>query len=316
MKRIISIIFIILLSFACASGPGDRVSQRKNMPAPAEKNISSKLNKNKTIPNNTNIHYNNNYCTECHINYPKNSEIAKRNLKFNGDYKLLCKCHDEGPGRNLHPVDIIPSKEIKTRIPSGFPLSDGKITCSTCHDISVQCKDISEIYYKQEDFLRGGPYNNKLDECFLCHDSNDFKRYNPHKQLTKNGDIIKETCLYCHSEVLDVKDRDNKAGLKLIGSRTALCRGCHMNTNGTSLHDKHISRLPTADVLGRIKATEKKFNIRLPLTAHGMVTCVTCHNPHEKNLIPGYRSGAIEAEQYDTSAGFSGAVCTKCHEMQ
>ena len=287
------------------------------MPAPAEKDIS-KLDKNKAISNNTNIHYNRNYCLECHTTYPENSETGKRNLKFNGDYKLLCKCHYEDAVKDPHPVDIIPSQEIKIRIPSGFPLSNGKITCSTCHDISIQCRDISETYGKQEKFLRRGPFSNILDECFLCHDSNNFKRFNPHKQLDKNGNIIKGTCLYCHSEVPDVKIRDKKTELKLIESRTALCRACHMNTNGTSLHDKHILRLPTVDVLDRIKATEKKYNIRLPLTADGKVTCVTCHNPHEKNLIPDYRSGAIEAERDDTStsSGFSGAVCTKCHEMQ
>ncbi len=315
MKKYIAVTIIILINFACSSVPGDRMPSR-DISAPAKIKSYSGTNKSKTISNNTNIHYNTNYCTECHTNYPKNPEIAKRNLKFNGDYKLLCKCHYEGAGKDPHPVDIIPSQEIKTRIPSGFPLSNGKITCDTCHDISIQCKDIREVYYRQEKFLRGGLYSNILDECFLCHDSNKFKKYNPHKQLDKNDDIIKETCLYCHSEVPDIKLRDNKAESKLITSPTALCRGCHMNTSGTSLHDKHISRIPTADVLDRIRATEKKFNIKLPLTADGKVTCITCHNPHEKNLIPDYRSGAIEAEKYDTSSGFSGAVCTKCHEMK
>ena len=159
MKNFIPIILITFISFACSSNPANRALPQKNIASDTTKNLSSKLNRNKTISNNTNIHYNINYCTECHINNPKNPEIGKQDLKFGGDYKILCKCHDEGPTRELHPVDIIPSQEIKARIPSGFPLSDGKITCSTCHDIYMQCKDIDRIYLRQVKFLRGGPYN-------------------------------------------------------------------------------------------------------------------------------------------------------------
>ena len=306
MKRIISIILINLISFACTSSPLNRGVHQKN--------TTSKLNENKTISNNTNIHYDTNYCTECHINYPENPEIGKNDLKFGGDYKILCKCHNEGSERELHPVDIIPSQEIKARIPSGFPLSDGKINCSTCHDISVQCKDTGKIYHEQVNFLRGGPYSSSLGQCFLCHDPDKFNRYNPHKQLNEEGDIVKKTCLYCHPETPDVKNRDNKAGLKLIGNYTALCRGCHFKTDGSSLHDKHVRR-PSADGLAQIKRTEKKLNIRFPLSEDGMITCVTCHNPHQKNLIPDYRSGAIDSVP-ENSSGFSGAICTECHEMR
>ena len=313
MKNFIPIILITFISFACSSNPANRALPQKNIASDTTKNLSSKLNRNKTISNNTNIHYDTNYCTECHTNYPKNPEIAKHNLKFGGDYKLLCKCHYEEAGKDLHPVNIIPSQEIKARIPSLFPLFDGKVTCSTCHDITIQCKDVGKIYEKIK-FLRGGPYNSRLDQCFLCHDPNRFNRFNPHEQLNNNGDIINNTCLYCHPEVPDVKNRDNNAGLKLIGNRTALCRGCHMKTNDNSLHDKHI-RKPSADVLAHIKKTEKELNIKFPLGEDGMITCVTCHNPHQKNLIPDYRSGTIDTVP-ENSSGFSGAICTECHEMR
>jgi hypothetical protein len=314
MKRFVSVIFIILISFACSSRPGDRGFTQKNTRDAFTDKKSSNLNESKTVSNDTNIHYNTKYCTECHKNYPDTPEIAKLNLKFNGDDKLLCKCHYESQVRDLHPVDIIPSHEIKVRIPSGFTLSDGKITCSTCHNISLQCKDIPKIYLRQVKFLRGGPYNSSQGQCFLCHDPDKFNRYNPHKQLDKDGNIITKTCLYCHPEVPDVKNRDNNAGLKLIENYTPLCRGCHIKTESDSLHDKHVRR-PSAAVLYKIKETEKRLNVSLPLSDDGMVTCVTCHNPHEKTLIPGYRFGAIEAVQ-KTSSGFSGAICTTCHEMQ
>jgi hypothetical protein len=314
MKNFISIILIIFISFACSSNPSSRVLPQKNIASAAKKDISSKLNKNKTISNKTNIHYDINYCTECHTNNPKNPEIGKQDLKFGGDYKLLCKCHNEEAGKDLHPVDVFPSQEIKARMPSGFPLSDGKVTCSTCHDIIFQCKDVGKIYHEKIKFLRGGPYNSRLDQCFLCHDPDNFNRYNPHKQLDNNGDIIKKTCLYCHPEVPDVENRDNNTGLKLIGNHTALCIGCHVKTNGNSLHDKHV-RTPSAEVLAQIKKTEKKLNIKFPLNEDGTITCVTCHNPHQKNLIPDYRSGAIDSVP-DNLSGFSGAICTECHEMR
>jgi len=314
MNRIISIIIIILINIACSSNPANRVLPKKNAASDAKTNISAKLNKNKPISNNTNIHYDTNYCTECHIKYPENPETAKKNLKFEGDYKLLCKCHNEGSGRDLHPVDIIPSQEIKVRMPAEFPLSNGKINCATCHDIPVQCRDAGKIYREQLKFLRGGPYYNRLDQCFLCHDPEKFNRYNPHKQLNKDGNILKKTCLYCHPEVPDVNNRDDNTGLKLIGNYTALCRGCHFKTNGNSLHDKHVRRTSAAG-LAQIKKTEKKFNIKFPLAEDGMITCVTCHNPHQKDLIPDYRSGALDTVQ-KSSSGFSGEICAECHEMR
>ena len=87
-----------------------------------------------------------------------------------------------------------------------------------------------------------------------------------------------------------------------------------MKTNDNSLHDKHI-RKPSADVLAHIKKTEKELNIKFPLGEDGMITCVTCHNPHQKNLIPDYRSGTIDTVP-ENSSGFSGAICTECHEMR
>jgi cytochrome c peroxidase len=60
---------------------------------------------------------------------------------------------------------------------------------------------------------------------------------------------------------------------------------------------------------------ETQHGILLPLSAEGNITCATCHNPHEKGVIPDRRLGARGASltrrhrlQHD--------MCIKCHPMR
>ena len=313
MKKIILIIIITFFNFGCHVAPAGRTSFERHGesgPKTAEPKVSTG---NNTVTDSTDIHYNSRYCTECHTKIPNNKTGDSKFLKYNGDYKQLCKCHYETQPRDSHPVDMPPSEDMKARIPREFPLIDQKLSCSTCHDVYMQCQDVRDPYLRQKNFLRGGQTRNILDFCFRCHDIKKFNRYNPHKQLNDKGETIQETCLYCHSEVPSVKEI-NRQNSYLIGDRTALCIGCHNPVDKTSLHYRHLRR-PSAGVLERINRMGTEYNIALPLTDSGMVTCVTCHDPHQDGLIPGYRLGAIDPKQ-EKNNQFSGNLCNKCHEIK
>jgi hypothetical protein len=314
MNKKILIIFIIFFNLGCHAGPVSRTAfDIVKEPVPGKDKIDSSA-ENNSVSNNTNIHYNARYCSECHTKIPTGSKNNNKFLKFDGDFKQLCKCHYETQKRDSHPVDIIPSDEIKNRISKDSPLVNGKLSCDTCHDIFIQCQDVQDPYMRQKNFLRGGPFKNIMNFCFKCHDITKFKRYNPHKQLNENGDIVQETCFYCHSEVPDVKKLDREHPYLIGGSVSTLCIGCHNPVDKMSLHYRHVRR-PSPGVLQRIKQMEKDYNMFLPLSDSGMITCTTCHDPHQEGLIPGYRSGAIDPRQAKKNQ-FSGDLCGKCHEMK
>ena len=259
----------------------------------------------------TDIHYSSKYCTVCHDQTPRN---GNKFLKYKEDYKQLCRCHYKTTLRDIHASDIVPPKDFKKRMPKDFPLRDGKITCITCHNIFAQCRNgkTYEALTTGQNFLRGAPYKKLSDLCYKCHDKTRFEKYNPHNQLDKNGKIVELKCLYCHKKVPDVKKEGYK-DVTLIGNLKPLCVRCHNKADKESLHAKHL-RKPPPKVLAKMKKTEMEFGIVLPLDRNGNITCATCHNPHEKGVIPANRPGAKGAgTKYRRR--LSGNICIRCHEM-
>lgn len=259
----------------------------------------------------TDVHYTGKYCTACHEQAPQKGD---KYLKYQEDFKQLCRCHYKAVERDVHPVGMEPSKEIRARIPDNFPLQNGKIDCITCHDILAQCRDSTadDMFTRTKKFLRGAPYKKRTDFCFKCHNAIKFKKYNPHKHLDANGDVIGLTCLYCHKEIPDTKQAEFE-DIKLIGNLDMLCDRCHNKIDEQSLHASHMRR-PSAKVFASIKQLENKFGIILPLNEEGKITCVTCHNPHEKGVIPSERAGARGAdEKYRHRIPEN--ICLQCHQM-
>jgi len=115
-------------------------------------------------------------------------------LKFQGDLIAVCiQCHNGRKAKaDNHPIRIKPSKEKGVTIPDGFPLRDGKLTCLTCHKMPCQGGKI------ETKFLRGGPYEKRVDACLVCHSKERYQSVNPHIQIDPNGKIMKNKCLYCH----------------------------------------------------------------------------------------------------------------------
>jgi hypothetical protein len=266
-----------------------------------------------TVPDTTDIHFSAKYCTECHVRTPRIASPAP--LRFDGDFKVLCRCHYNSSQNYIHPVDITPSEELKPRIPGELPLQNGEITCSTCHDIFIQCHDKppQKILLKEQKFLRGAPYEKTNTLCFKCHDINQYRRYNPHKQLNAQTQILEQKCLYCHTDIPDEKQTTYEDA-KLIGNMEVVCVRCHTKESKQPFHAQHL-RKPSPEVLKTIHQLRKQQHIILPLSQDGRVTCATCHNPHEKGVIPDRREGAKGAGGKKRHR-LADNMCIKCHPMR
>jgi hypothetical protein len=319
MRKLATIILIIILLMAVFSvscsyeTQGNRFGKigtlfsPKKEPQEPEAEISSRLS------NTTDIHFSAKYCTECHVEVPPKK--GPKFLKYGGDYKRLCRCHYDASGNYVHPVDLKPSAYMAPRIPRSLPLQDGKVTCDTCHDIFVQCHDKpnEKIFLKENDFLRGAPYQNRTELCFKCHDVTQYRKYNPHLQLNNQKQIIEASCLYCHSEVPDQK-RANYEDVKLRANPKMICLGCHSIITENQWHTRHLRKPPEA-ILKRINELQTQYQIVLPLDSDGNITCATCHNPHEKGVIPDRRAGAKGAGEKFRQR-LTDNICIRCHPMQ
>ena len=271
----------------------------------------------------TNPHFSGKYCVECHLNVPKS--IDNLQLRFVDDFFQTCRCHGYEPGTYIHPVNIVPSPAKQALIPADFPLQDGKISCATCHDIALQCREDDTAQKNNKTFLRGAPYANRTGLCIRCHKQGTYKAFDPHEQLDEEGRVIQEKCLYCHSEVPDVEHstfglrRTRRTLLtktvKLIGDLEVLCNRCHFNQSRFHPINADHFRVPPKRILENMRRSEKKLGVILPLDYDGEITCPTCHNPHERGVIPSGKASAKGAgEKYRLRVpGAPTRMCLACH---
>jgi hypothetical protein len=283
------------------------IIQISNAASPKSDNINQFL-QSKVVRQDTNVHYAGKYCEECHIQVPEKG--VDTILKFGGDFKQLCRCHNYNAGNYIHPVYVKPSEEKKSRIPREFPLENGELTCSTCHDVYIQCQQ-SKSLPVNINFLRGAPYSNREEICFRCHDITRYKKNNPHKkQLNGNGEIIAEKCLYCHVEKPDEMTAIFEE-VKYLGNLTLHCQRCH------NIREKHPSGTdhflkPPEKILKTMNKLEVRFGMIFPLDKDGKITCVTCHNPHDRGVIPADRRGSMGAGE-KFKHRIPQLMCQACH---
>ncbi len=297
MRKTLIIVLIALASFSGCRLLSELKEPQEKIPTTGPDVVDEK----------TNIHYTGRYCEECHEKKPV--EGGNPYLKFNGDYKQLCRCHHGMSPGYCHPLDIKSNPAGKMNIPADFLLKDGQANCNTCHDVYRQCQ--SRLFDRQS--LRGIPYPRKMDFCYRCHDREDYKKLNAHHQIQADGKLDIMICLYCHLEKPDEKTATYKE-VTFIGDLKTLCRRCHQIQGNHSGNFDHIGVKPSPKALKIMDAMKKQYHIILPLAEDGTMTCITCHNPHEKGVIPENKPSATGADSKYRHR-LPGKMCFACHQI-
>ncbi len=249
---------------------------------------------------NWNVHSGNN-CDLCHMA----SEPEPGVLRAPGDYDRMCSCHDER-AELPHPSGFKPSPAMLDRIPEEFPLFDGRVNCATCHEIGRLCEhDIDKQHFTR---VQG---DDPSTVCYQCHDVAKYHQNNPHQQLTAKGVLVRQKCLYCH-ETVPRRRSDTFEVVTFISEIEALCVRCHPMSVGHPAGGDHMV-VPSTEALARMMKLETEHGIILPLTREGKVSCITCHNPHEKGVIPEERAAAKGADS-EQRKRLPGALCMECHQ--
>jgi predicted CXXCH cytochrome family protein len=275
-------------------------------------------------------------CSACHT-----SEMGGQGtLIFGNDITQLCQsCHDGRQAtREVHPLNLAPGAAMAGTIPSDFPLEQGKLACSTCHNIEWSCPEEQPAAMPNRNFLRGAPTPHALAFCFNCHIQASYKPFNVHDQLDA-GRRKTDTCLWCHLSVPEVGSNVKEAAAYgLRGKAVDLCGNCHSMPAGHPTGDPHMYSTPTAEMTSYMSAYEIQNKMRLPLKEllayvkaakrpprfipldeDGRITCYSCHNPHERGLLRNWNPRSIGAEpkkakNHRLRVHQGDIACRACHQ--
>jgi len=258
-----------------------------------------------------NPHWKGTFCDTCHKSNPEGKVGGV--IDFRDDFIAICKrCHAARMATpELHPVDITPSSNIK--VPKDFILTDGKMTCVTCHNFALQNQSDPAVRRKHPKFLKGGPYTNRTQICYKCHVRRQYKQYSPHNQMDRNGKILEQTCTFCHKGVPNRNEGDYRKA-KLKKSLKTFCVGCHIGKNKWHpMRVTHFGKKPPAPILNNIKMAQKRLEIVIPLSEEQTLVCPSCHNPHARGVLLNAKAakGAGEKHRLRLPKGYQ--ICLMCH---
>lgn len=142
-------------------------------------------------------------CPECHAVIPEKGR--RETLRLTAPETDLCaRCHKTLENTVSHPVDIVPTRALP---PPDFPLSyEGKMTCSTCHDIH---ESSNQIFGVASAFLRRQIKGREL--CAICHEDSAghasmigtaHMKYRAEDLDAGVVDPVSRACLSCHDGTL------------------------------------------------------------------------------------------------------------------
>jgi hypothetical protein len=187
-------------------------------------------------------------------------------------------------------------------------------------------------------FLRGAPASHPQVFCFNCHTQESYQPFNVHDQLDA-GKVKTDTCLWCHLSVPDVNSNIRQAAsYGLRGKAFDLCRNCHSVPAGHPIGNPHMYSTPSAEMMSYMSAYEMQNKMSLPLKQllgyvqaakraprlipldeNGRITCYSCHNPHQKSLLPNANPRSVgaepeKAENHRLRIHKGDIVCRACHQ--
>jgi hypothetical protein len=224
-------------------------------------------------------------CFACHAD-------GKSGPLRSADAVVLCqRCHGSGeiPGMS-HPMTKVPAGYT---IPQGWPLTDGALTCLTCH---VPGHAPGAVAGRPDEaagaphLLRGGVAGERTAVCFRCHAREQWAGRNPHQEAAQR----KTGCTFCHAKQ-PVWGQDHADTVSFVADINILCLACHDRLD----HPGNIRH--TVSLTAAMPAPPEL----LPLGAGRRITCATCHNPHIDPPVGHRLRGAKEPT----------AFCLRCHKL-
>jgi len=257
-----------------------------------------------------NPHWKNVMCISCHEGEPRKDSAR---LKEGGDLVRLCyRCHAFKYSRQeIHPFNMAPSPYVT--IPDDMPLKDGRVTCETCHDSSLQegGERLDSIGKRNPKFLRGG-FVSRKEFCFRCHSQNVIRLLNAHDQIDSQGSKKLLMCLFCHSSVPD----ENSAAMYLLqfaeDSVNDLCFLCHTAYYRENHPIAPHLVTPSDEILQLIETAEDRLSVTFPLFDEKIV-CITCHNPHQEGVIRDKMAAKGSSSQKRLRSPKGLNICNGCH---
>jgi len=231
------------------------------------------------------------FCEACHTVRPKGMKgqpgaqpLSEIPLRYTDMNELCNRCHESGLSKaNAHPLKAVEGMYVE-RMPKGWPLQDGGLTCLTCHTGG----DSPVLDPDNPNFLRGGPYLSRNDVCWNCHVQEEFREINPHEMINDMAG-----CEFCHASRPDPNKMDQE--VKFKGDIVILCIRCHSADPHPASHDH--TGVPDKEFMAKENVVIPKD---FPLDWLGRMTCATCHNQHAYGELRGSMPGMM--------------VCTNCHK--
>ncbi len=276
-----------------------------------------------------NPHISRDLCQLCHVGTTKPTAAPEGNVD-----RVCLGCHDgEQAKSEPHPIGVAATGR-GTSIPANWPTSDGKLTCLTCHDVRPWCRGESGTAFRSQNLLRAATPTDSRGKgiaasqsfCASCHDPGLYVRSNPHRMRTEAGEVLPGVCHVCHEVRFDIEGaliQGHRAGNpRLRADEKTLCGSCHAS-HGDYFEPGHIGATASPAVLAALARPAgtgwETLATLLPLTKEGVVTCSTCHNPHEQGLFTAETELACGALHMSGSSRGSilrlprGELCIACH---
>lgn len=240
-------------------------------------------------------------CTECHdVGYD-----------FAVDGAFCLDCHNDYR-LNHHPVDFVPpEKALIIAEYGGLPLFNGRIQCLTCH-AGHPGPDRSET----PKLLRGGVFQDVRTLCFRCHYQEGYGSINIHQMTAKDGSYRilgdKLICAYCHEEQ-PAPGRDQTYDVTFRADASFLCWRCHPSMEG-EMFEQHFLTQPSDAMRAGLEQFSLTNRVVIPLVPRGKISCSTCHNPHQREVMSGEAARA-GTDSWARLRLTTPGLCMACHSV-
>jgi hypothetical protein len=264
----------------------------------------------------TNPHWNKAACQTCHVD----SAPTAANLVFQeSDPNVLCEsCHEgRGDAKSCRHSSGIPPRDMSIPETHAASLKGGKIVCTTCHDLAVQCLQPHPAYRSgNPGFVRGRETRDRSDACFACHDKTPVEQLNPHQM--EAGDPPQPTCTFCHAS-MPVKDENGwvSVDFHVEGGLNDICFGCHRVRPHPGFFFsgpvgwEHLG-VPSREIVDNMERAEVAQGFKFPIDpSSGEIHCATCHNPHDE-LLEDYAVARTPGEENRLRVADN---CQACHDL-